>query len=518
VTNLIDLKVDADPYYALDTGSLLVQVDLNSIPEKRWAQQEPYYASRRALVQLMQIELPDSVAPAAPAALAPTGSVVRLQAGGRDLVGTVGDAAVTVEGAGGGPQLRFSSGVSALATSTDGMLLAAAVGDTVEVRDIQSGEMFRVLRGGTARIAAVRWDGDGESVHGTTVAGRTLTWRIDRGVGTLNDSDLWIMDAERDDVTGDVFTLARNGTVMRMSGQDGSLQQTWQVPVGIAPRIAVKDSTVLVVAATDGGDDDLRALDVTSGAVSVVPSAGCTTRDVDVSTTGEMALACHEGVGLAESVGAAVEVSPLPDGDFVDTVVWTREGIVAGSTNGGLWGVTRAGEPKRFTGCVGAMQEIAVVPDRDVVFNAGSAVAPNCTHRYEGASTNEVSRQTLLPEADTRSAQAVATSPDGRMMAYGFANGTVAVMEVTTGDPLFTTTVEGGSVRGLAFNDEGSSVFVASRYGQFHMIDISMASKTPQELLATVRTQVDEAVRLGLYERLEGLDEIAASAEAALTD
>lgn len=518
VTNLIDLKVDADPYYAVDTGSLLVQVDLNSIPEKRWEQLEPYYASRRALVQLMQIELPASVAPAAPVALAPTGSVVRAQAGGRDLVGTVGEAEVTVEGAGAGPELRFSSGVSALAASTDGMLLAAAVGDTVEVRDTQSGDVFRVLRGGTARIAEVGWEAGGESVQGTTVDGRILTWRIDRGIRTLNDGGFWIMDAERDSVTGDVFTLARNGTVMRMSGRDGSVQQTWQVPVGIATRIAVKDSTVLVVAATDGADDDLQALDVMSGAVSEVPSAGCTTRDVDVSTAGEMALACREGVGLAESVGAAVKVSPLPDGDFVDTVVWTREGIVAGSTNGGLWGVTRAGEPRRFTGCVGAMQELAVVPDRDVVFNAGSAVAPQCAHRYEGASTDEVSRLTLLPEADTRSAQAVATSPDGRMLAYGFANGAVAVMEVATGDPLFTTTVEGGSVRGLAFNEEGSSVFVASRFGQFHVIDVSAASKAPEELLAAVRSRVDETVRMGLYERPEGLDEVAASAEAALTD
>ena len=465
----------------------------------------------------MQIELPVSVESAAAGdPLAPVGSLLRSEAGGATFVGIVGDSVVRAESADVGPDLRFSSGVSALAMSADGLLLAAAVGDTVEVRDVHSGDLWRVFRGGTARITAVTWDDTGKRILGTTEDGRTLGWASERAVPTTNDSSLWIMDADRNDATGDVFVLARDGTVQRMSGRDGSLQQTWQVPAGIASRIAAKDHTVLVVDAA-GDTNDLQALDVGSGTVTVVASDGCTTRDVTVSAKGELALACMEGVGVAKSVGAELQVAPLIDADYIDAVVWTPSGVVASSTRGELWGKTQSGELLPTAGCFGAARQLAAVPDSAVVFNAGSGFAPNCAYRYEGVGARDATQEKVLPEADGRSAQAVAASTDGKMVAYGFSNGRVVIMDVATGASLYTTTVGGGSVRGLAFNDDGSAVFVASRYGQFHMIDVSIASQPTEELLATVRSRVDDTTRLGLYERPERMTESIASAEPKLS-
>ena len=302
--------------------------------------------------------------------------------------------------------------------SSDGTILAVGAGFLVELWDLATGEVLATLSGHNAWVTSVSFAPDGTVLASGSDDGLVITWDAS---GWTQPRPFRLVKISGDDQQGAPGSaLAHPFTVEVRDQYDNPLpgvSVTFSVVSGggrISGRFTVEK------AITDSAGRAERTL-------TLGPRPG--TDAVEVSLGGNRLVTFH-----AESVGAVVSGM---EGDFQTWQLPTGAIMRFGKGSvGGIYG-NNGGQPVAFS------------PDGNT-FAAASRIG---VWLYDVATSRELA---LLPFA--RSVRAVSFSPNGTYLASGSDDGTVKMLELSTGT--IVTTLEGhrGGVTSVSFSPDGTTL------------------------------------------------------------
>lgn len=399
-------------------------------------------------------------------------------------------------------EFRTPYGVRAIALSPDSRILAAAMATEVWEYSVATGAVVQVLRGAPPDIDTVTWSEDGSTLRAVVSDGRTLEWTTGPGRAVIDDPDRWFMGVARLPGTGRVALLSRDGRVDLVNPATARVDKTWDVGPGPATRIAGgRDGALAILQSTDSGTT-LTVIDGLGAEPREVAIPGCRASDVtfDTESNGIM-LACGEGIGLWDR-GSTFRVQPLPVDLPAQSIADAGDRIAVGSEYGHMFMVDaegRGGWVGKSVNCGLSTRWLAGNVD-GAVFQAGPGAGRGpCSYRYSWDGASVVTARVSVNE-DVSGSEAVATSPDGTMVAFGYTDGTIAVWQADGGiNPVDRITGASGSIRGLAFDDDSQSLVVATRAGQALVIDPPLAHLSGPQLRALAQARVDDAVEMGIH-------------------
>lgn len=370
------------------------------------------------------------------------------------------------------------SGVTALAWSPDGRLLAIADRSGVEIVAPDTGIIVQSLNGTGDGGRAVEWDDRG--MLRATEGRRTVTWDLSSLIRPAFAVDAWViagvpssggrlMVALRD---GGLALVAADGRQAASSPMDGAVY---------SPLKAISDGAVLGISRSDRGLE-AQVIDSTLTATKRVPiPPGCGADDVAVTPT-RFIITCGTPtlVVIDRSTMVAKTVSVGADGVAAVAVgervfVRNRLGLVVDL------GVDLGGHSVfRAITCPDAGGSLAYLSSGHQILSAGGGTAGLCSTVVSRVDDGSIGYIAFPFVAATRS-QALAVSPDGHHAAFGFDDGSIWVVG-SNGAIAKTTQYIAGfgtQVRALRFSDDSTSLTAIAVDGRVltHKLDDNAAAQ-----------------------------------------
>lgn len=352
--------------------------------------------------------------------------------------------------------------IHAVAFSPDGERLATAGEDgRLTVWDIP-GERPLLSLPTRSGLYDVKFMPDGERVVGTHQEGATTVWDATTGQLLLNlvghGSTVISVAAAPDN--RHIATGGYDGTVRIWDTAPGREQLTVAAHQGPANGLAVGADGRL---ATVSGDGTAKVWDAATGilALSLQVSNSARLTSIALAPDGDLAaIADAAGDITLVDMGSGKMLSAFnahdneiwglafsPDGSRLASASWDGRSKVWDTASRAL--VTTLAAP-----CWGI--KVAFSPDGQRVFTSCGLVAYGDQEvvAYEwDTATGEVVR--AFPGAGLE-AYGLALSPDGRQLALGYADGSVAILDAASGETLHDLTGHAGIAFGMAFNQDST--------------------------------------------------------------
>jgi WD40 repeat protein len=405
---------------------------------------------------------------------------------------------------------RFIPDMGAYASfSPDARLLAVGSGPNIALIGVAgtSGSSI-MLTGSLGPIRKVGFSEDGLSIWGTTEGAKRVIWDVPGGRTISYDPGFWTMDSARvasDTAAGDarVAVLSRDGKVV-VTGPAEVQVQPWQIS-GTSTSIAAHSVVPLVaVSSIDGGSGEINLFELKKPEKKRFELGACQPVD-SVFGSNRIYVACSDS-DVIEIDYTSGEIRKLDLGILARSVAVTRDRLLIGD----FYGMVRqVSEDKKSTtviadGCLHAANRLVATPDGRYAFNSGlSANNPRCLARIQiPTSEDDSARHSLVIGAGMAAeARGVAVSPDSKLIAYGYADGTVTIFDTEMLNPTSVHPGLGSEVRGLTFGEDGRSLILATRDGRIASIDVSEDYLSVGEKRGLLRQRADRAVEMGLYQR-----------------
>jgi len=125
------------------------------------------------------------------------------------------------------------------------------------------------------------------------------------------------------------------------------------------------------------------------------------------------------------------------------------------------------------------IRPLRATPDGHYVFHGGTGLGTmTCGLRCDFGSKETKWDHFIFPDQYAHESRAVAVSPNGKLVAFGFADGTVRLYGTESMQPVVILRPFSGEVRGLAFGGDDGRLVIASRDGDIAVeaVDTEIAS------------------------------------------
>ena len=386
---------------------------------------------------------------------------------------------------------------SAVAPSPDERLLAVAIGNRIDIVDIEQDRTIAGLAGAVDDIEDVVWSTEGDMVW--AVAGdRVVAWRQRSGTYLLNEPGREYRGLSRSAIDAHLWVVAKDGRLLHLNTAVGA----------IVDEIVVDDELQLASGSVDGrhlvaiGDSAVHLVDLVRGDVSELDIAErCRSTPAFIPDGETFYLACTSVVlGFDATTGS--EVERIPVSTFVSAVaVDPRDGsLVAAGQIGELsrWTDGRWQTPRNDIGlvCPATTLAMAVSPAGDVVYAGESTGQFYCTvvvRTDQGPDYQWGSNRHVTPSGRSR---AVTFVLDGTAMVHGYSDGSIVIWPHDHFDPEVRMVESVGDVWGLLEID--GVLYIATRSGVVAGVPLPEKAPTNRALAEVVADRLETAQRLGL--------------------
>jgi WD40 repeat protein len=393
---------------------------------------------------------------------------------------------------------RFTvgSGTRALQLSPDGRFVAVGRAYQVRIFSADTGNLVVELSGSDGVVRGVRWSPDGE--HVTAVSDRRSSAWDWRPVTMLAEQDdTWFVALSPPDDHGGAVAVSRDGRLVSVA-PGRAARDVAKVDIGdvFAASFTSSGRTALIV-----GE---RGLAVVAHDGQVIQQ-GPNTCDATAAATADERTAwlicgdSHlERVALSTLLVAARV--PAPERGVLS--------VVAGST--GLYftdritgiGAITPGHRAAFIAarpCGGAFRALALDPTEHYFVAVGDGAGTiGCTLVGTGGGEHWKIGDYVLPRRPGEQARAAAFSPNGKVVAVGYSDGSVATFTMPDETPGWLWLGTPGSIRALRFSADGRTLYVATRDGVVASMPACPSCQSSAAMAAVAARRVKHGRSLGL--------------------
>lgn len=400
--------------------------------------------------------------------------------------------------------LTASARPTTLAWSPAGDRLGVAEGADVELLDVAHGYRNQLLRGSVGDIRGLSMT---DTAINALTDHHTVSWPAPWS--TIAARDLgWIMAAAAVGTTGSTALLERSGVLIQLDTATGAqrdrIDTTITAPT-VASALAVDPGGryVAVTGLSDGSGPALKVIDLATHQVTGYDPDGCVPLDVTFSGPDALVLACGDA-GIAVVDRQTHQVRPHAQGTFISSVAAAGGRLVAGTRLGAImeldahFDVSGTGR----TRCAESITTMRFTPDGRYLFHGGTAAGTiGCDIRGNFGDGGARWDYLIFPDQDAQTSRAVAVSPNGQLVAFGFADGVVRVYGTDLIQPVLRLQPFTGEVRGLVFGADGRSLLIAGRDGDVAVTPVEPVVASLRDKQQRATALADKATELGLYRR-----------------
>jgi WD40 repeat protein len=372
----------------------------------------------------------------------------------------------------GNPSGRFSGFGSILSISRDGSRMVsrtytgAVEGDFVlRVFDLQSRKPVSQLSGHTTAVNLAVFDVTGTRIASAAAGGTVKVWDVQSG------ANLGTLPVERNSV--DYLAISRGGGRVAVSGRTGETW-IWDLGSGQVRRLDGGDNSTCLAFSPDGmrvvsggADRRLRVWDAQKGTLLLTSEPeGGEVVSVAFSPDGSRILAgTTRGAVQIRDTATGVVVGTLLTHTFgrghdgVRQISFTPDGARILTADGEvvrMWDAenySSATLPKMALGEEEFATALAVTPDHSLVATGARAL-----HLWDTHSASEIG----LAASGSAFIEALAFSPDSRLLAAGLVSGVITVYDVPSRRPVFTLTGHHARVTQVVFSADGKQIISSS--------------------------------------------------------
>ena len=399
--------------------------------------------------------------------------------------------------------LPFAGPVNALSLSSDGRNLAAASAGIVQIADVRAGLIRMKLRGAPGTILDLAWSANGQRIWGLT-RGKVVSWDVGAGIALIDDPAVTFEAVLPAAVPNTVWAVSQAGVLTEINVLTRRVLAVRHVPGQVDSAAASPDGKV---AALSGQNRDWIARLSGKPALRSVAVPGCRAGRPAFGNDATFYLPCLGGDLLTISVPTATvikrtSVSVL--GVFAARVLPGAGEVLAGDENGHLYAVTSAGVTELWRSqCNGSIDRIAVTSSGDTVLPVGAGTGMlGCTEfgsRNGGdpADPGDWTWNNMLDDTSSFMADTAVFSPDGRVFAIGYSDGTIIVHPTRELLPAITMSAVDGHIRDMLVLASGDLI-AATDAGLLQRIPLCSTCLSNKALAEVAATRLAQGVRLGL--------------------
>lgn len=439
---------------------------------------------------------------------AAVGSRLEARSGAGDLVvqARVGDTQLSITNVHSRSLYRrvgLPAAATAIAFAPDGRTLVVAVGLEVLRFDVATGAVCQRLQGAVKPLTRLSWSTDGRTLQAADTEGRVIAWSASPGEQVLSDPSRWFVGAAAVRGKHLVAALSRDGMLDVVDTTTARVQSSQMVGTAPSSRLTASlDGTIAVLSPLS--QTPIALVTASGGGIRRIATPGCHPNDVSFATSGNLLIACDEGIGVLNTASGKLGIHPLGSGDGARSIAAAGAAIVVSTSTGNIETIDAdgvAGFSGRARNCPGSARWLAATRTGSMVFTAGSGGGIEyCAARYRPGGTFPVGDAAPV-DGHTTSTESVAVSPDDSLVAYGYADGSVTVADIETYDPVGFISGASGSVRGVAFNDDSRRLLFVTREGLIVLADLPLARLNGAQLMAAAQSRLTLAQRSGLYSK-----------------
>jgi hypothetical protein len=398
--------------------------------------------------------------------------------------------------------ITFTGAPSSLTLSPDGRELAVAVGQIVEIAELQTGAIRTVLRGTPGPVRALAWSVDGRRLWALSPS-MVVSWAVRDGTVLLDEPAEDFEAVFPGSKPDSAWVIAHDGTLREIDTHTGSTLRRLRVPEQIDSAGGSSDGTVAALSGT-------RAewiVPLEGGRTRRLALPGCALGRPLFENPATFQLSCLYGEVLSISVaeGKVTGRLAVPGGGAYALASLPGSGtLLVGNGDGHLlaYGPTGALSQLWYSECGASITRIAASRNGDAIAPVGSGTGvPGCIRRgirtgggsFRFDAVDEPSGGSILAET-------AAFSNSGEVFAYGFSDGTIVLHSTANILPIETITTVDGAIRDMYVDDE-DELIVATAGGIVQRIPICDACMSNRALSRVAEARLARALEIGVAKR-----------------
>lgn len=395
--------------------------------------------------------------------------------------------------------------VQALSWNPTGTLLAIADLSGVRLVDVQRASTRALLRGVEGEVTSMTWGKGSRRLQATTTRGLTVEWTLNEAATVTSDPGNWFMDLARNDSSGSMAAVTRQGRLVVIDAKGVAV--TDEIATGNGVAVAVTASPQGWLVAYAGSEGSSIVLVRSDGQQQSFPLKDCSARDVVFSVRlAATVVACDAGGYGVLDVGTGS--FRTYQGELMQTTVASeRDGrLIIGGGAEEFVELLAPGREKlvRFgsRGCLNGAESIGLMPGGKQLFIGGAGFSRACAHRLTLQDDGTWKTDNVVPSTEVPvESRALAVSGDGSLVAYGFSDGRVWIIESQTLSPLLFAQATGSEIRGITFTKDDRALVAVTRDGEVLRFDVAQARQSIGQLRTTAQARLDLGIHWKLHRR-----------------
>jgi WD40 repeat protein len=401
-------------------------------------------------------------------------------------------------------RIALPAAPSALALNHAGTFVAANLPSGVAVARLRDGATGPLLRGFPRAITSLRWSNDDATVTATATDGMTAAWKVTTGTVLEDDADNWYMGLAAARGTGTMAAITRDGRLLVLDLTTRQIAWRGTLGPGLYAGIDATPTTAVIARSNTGTTPSaVIFVDLHSHSIRRIPLPGCTLLGLATGPDhNSLAVACGSaGYGYLDiSTG---QFTAHATNLAIVSAAWIGQHALFGTIEGTILETRPGGAQKTAfsNDCFGGVTHIATTPDGHYLFHSGEGSdLVECLHRGTLDSDGKWSFDHIaFRPQPARQAGGLAVSPDGRFVAWGFADGTIHTSDTDNLNPRTVRQDARGQIRGLAYSDDGRALIAVTRDGAIIRYATATDQMTVGQLAQIAAGRVKMARDAGVY-------------------